>query len=66
MSQSRLYESIEAPSRVPFLCGPTALGKILTLDNLRKINFVVMEWCCICKKSRESIDHLLIHCEVAR
>jgi hypothetical protein len=27
---------------------------------------VVIEWCCICKKSRESIDYLMLHCEVAR
>jgi hypothetical protein len=26
----------------------------------------VVDWCCICKKSRETIDHLLLHCEVAR
>jgi hypothetical protein len=26
----------------------------------------VIEWCCLWKKSRESIDHLLLHCEVAR
>jgi len=25
-----------------------------------------MEWCCLCKKSGETIDHLLLHCEVAR
>jgi hypothetical protein len=36
------------------------------LDNLRKKNVVVVEWCCMCKKSGESIDHFLIHCEVAR
>jgi hypothetical protein len=24
-----------------------------------------MEWCCICKHSGESIDYLLLHCEVA-
>jgi hypothetical protein len=38
-----------------------ALGKILTLDNLRKRNLIVMDWCYMCK-SRESIDHLL-HCK---
>jgi hypothetical protein len=26
----------------------------------------VVNWCCICKKSGETIDHLLLHCEVAR
>jgi hypothetical protein len=25
-----------------------------------------VEWRCMSKKSREFIDHLLIHCEVAR
>jgi hypothetical protein len=43
-----------------------ALRKILMLDHLRKWNIVVVECCCICKKSGESIDHLLLHCEVTR
>jgi hypothetical protein len=41
------------------------LGKILTHDNLCKRNIVVVEWCCMCKKNGEAVDHLLIHCEVA-
>jgi hypothetical protein len=43
----------------------SALGKILTLDNLRKMNVIVVDWCCMCKRSWEFIGHLL-HCEVAR
>ena len=26
---------------------------------------MVVEWCCMCEKSGESINHLLLHCEVA-
>jgi hypothetical protein len=26
----------------------------------------VMDWHCMCKKSGESVDHLLLNCEVAR
>jgi hypothetical protein len=55
-----------APTRVAFFVWIAALGKILTHDNLRKRNVVVIEWCCMRKKSGESIEHLLLHCKVAR
>jgi hypothetical protein len=42
-----------------------ALGKILTMDNLQKQHVIVVDRCCMCKKNRESVDHLLLHCEVA-
>ena len=55
----------KAPPRVAFFVWTAVLEKILTMDNLRKKNIIVTEWCCKCKKSGESIDHLLFHCEIA-
>jgi len=43
-----------------------ALGKILTLNNLRKRHVIVIDRCCMCKINGETMDHLLLHCEVAR
>jgi hypothetical protein len=42
-----------------------ALGKILTVDNLRRRHIVVLDWCCICKCNGESVDHLLLQCPIA-
>jgi hypothetical protein len=44
----------------------TTLGRILMLDNLRKRGSIVVDWCSMLKWSGESIDHLLLHCDVAR
>jgi hypothetical protein len=55
----------KVPSHVAFFKWTATLGKILTHDNLRKWNIVVVEWCYMCKKNGESVDHLLLHCEVA-
>lgn len=56
---------VKVPLKVAFFGWTTTIGKILALDNLRKRNVIVVDWCCMCKRSRESIDHLL-HCEVTR
>jgi hypothetical protein len=52
--------------RVAFFVWTSALGRILTLNNLRKRSFIVVDWYCMRKRSGESIDHLLLYCEVAR
>jgi len=63
-----LWKSIwrtKVPLKVAFFAWTAAQGKILTLDNLRKKGVVVIDRCCMCKLNGESVDHLLLHCEVA-
>jgi hypothetical protein len=54
-----------APSRVAFFAWSAALGKILTVDNLRKRHIIIVDRCCLCKRDEESMDHFLLHCDVA-
>lgn len=46
--------------RAVFFAWTATLGKILMTDNLRKQCIIVMDWCCTCKKSGESMDHLFV------
>jgi hypothetical protein len=55
----------KVPLKVAFFAWSTALGKILIMDNLRKRHIIVVDRCCMCKRDGESVDHLLLHCEVA-
>ena len=54
-----------AHSRVVFLAWLAVLGKALTLDNLRKRHLIMVNRCYLCKSDGETVDHLLLHCEVA-
>jgi hypothetical protein len=56
---------VKAPLRVAFYVWTMTIGKIPTLDNLWKRNVMMMEWCYMCQHCAESIDHLLLYCEVA-
>jgi hypothetical protein len=53
-----------APLRAIFFVWSAALGKILTIDNLRRRQVIVTNRSCMCKRSEEIVDHLLLYCEV--
>ena len=53
------------PPRVAFFSWIATLGKILTLDRLWNKGVPVMDWCYMCKRSGESVNHLLLYCPIA-
>jgi hypothetical protein len=57
---------VKAPPRVAFFSWTAALGKILTVDNLRQRGLILVSWCCLCKADGETVDHLLLHCAYAK
>ena len=56
----------KVPPRIAFFSWTAALGKFLTIDNLRKRHLIIIDRCCLCKLNGESVDHLLLHCPLAR
>ena len=40
--------------------------KILTAENSKKWNIILVSWCCLCKENGETVDHLLLHCPFSK
>ena len=55
----------KVPLRMASFAWLAALGKILIMDNLKKRHIIGVDWCCICRKSVEAVDHLLLYCEIS-
>ena len=56
----------KVPPHVAFFMWTAVLGKLPTIDNLRKRNMVIVNRCCLCKTAAESVDHLFLHCNLAK
>ena len=52
----------KVPPRVTFFDWTPALGKISTIENLKKKKVRIIDWCYMCKCNGEFVDHLLLHC----
>lgn len=50
--------------RASFFVWTAIIGKILTMYISRK-HVIVVDWCCMCKKSSKFVDHLLFHYKIA-
>ena len=47
---------LKVPIKVSFFLWTAALGRILTIDNLRRRQVVVVDLYCMCKRGEETID----------
>jgi len=47
------------PSSAVFFAWSAALGKILTVDNLKKRHIIIVDKFYLCKRDGESVDHPL-------
>ena len=56
---------VKVPRHVSFFVWCVAWNKILTGDTLRLSGLDFVDWCIMCRHYGETIDHLLLHCEMA-
>ena len=54
------------PSRVNFFAWEATWKKVLTLDRIQRRGCPLANKCYLCLSKEESIDHILLHCELTR
>lgn len=52
-------------SKIAFFVWTMALGCITNIDNLIQHSHILVNWCYMCCKNVELVNHLLIHCSIA-
>ena len=62
----RLVWNPVVPLKIGVFAWEAALGKVLTLDQLKRRGMTFANRCFMCKEEEETIDHLLIHCKCAK
>ena len=60
----RVYGALKPQRGFLFFMWMAVWGKILTTDNIIKKGFSFFSWCCLCRRSGETVSHLLLHCDV--
>ena len=58
-------QCVKVTKMVSFFLWTTAWGGILTINNMVKKGWPLVNWCCLCRYKGEIVDHLLIHCELS-
>lgn len=61
----RVFGGVKAPNRVSFFVWTAAWGRILICDTLMRRGYSLIGWYCMCRGAGETVDHLLLHCNVA-
>ena len=54
------------PSKIAFFAWEATWGKVLILDRLQKRGWQISNCCFLCGCEEEIVNHILIHCIVAR